>query len=446
MASYSSSRAPNGSMPPGYAHQLPPPLHAQSGYTASQPLPSMAPSANGSNFATPAYGQSYQHQQQQHQHQPYQGQQSHPQQSPQHIYHQPPPPGATRHSLSSPTNAGPPQHPSGTSEITTGGLDPVATVVHGRRYALIVEQQPIRARMCGFGDKDRRPLTPPPAIRLHVTDVHTGEEVDVNTIDFAQYVVTVDLWDEHGTKEVNLVRSTTATPAISSTIHESFNNLESMPYRAANIAPYPPSHPSQMPMYGQPPSTMSPYGAQQYGQAVSNYPPVANGYGQPPYGYGGDFAPMYRPPQAYEPNAMAAPQRISMSGPSSGSVQGMFTRNLIGNCAGSAFRLQDTKEQTGIWFVMQDLSVRTEGSFRLRFSFVDVKPPTDMKADGSGKMNKFAIRASVFSDQFQVYSAKKFPGVCDSTELSKCFATQGIKIPIRKEGGKGAADDDDDDE
>lgn len=78
--------------------------------------------------------------------------------------------------------------------------------------------------------------------------------------------MTVDLWDENGSKEVNLVRSTTATPAISSTIHESFNNLETMPYRAANIAPYPQSHPSQMPMYGQPQTPVNPYGAGQYGQ------------------------------------------------------------------------------------------------------------------------------------------------------------------------------------
>lgn len=61
---------------------------------------------------------------------------------------------------------------------------------------------------------------------------------------------------------------------------------------------------------------------------------------------------------------MGGPQRMSMSGPSGGGIQGMFTRNLIGNCAGSAFRLQDTKDKIGIWFVMQDLSVRTEGSFR----------------------------------------------------------------------------------
>lgn len=83
---------------------------------------------------------------------------------------------------------------------------------------------------------------------------------------------------------------------------------------------------------------------------------------------------------------------------------------------------------------------------RLRFSFVDVKPKADQKNDAPVKTGKSPILASVFSDVFQVYSAKKFPGVCDSTELSKCFATQGIKIPIRKEGGKGADNDDDDDD
>jgi len=58
---------------------------------------------------------------------------------------------------------------------------------------------------------------------------------------------------------------------------------------------------------------------------------------------------------------------------------------------------------------------------------------------------KAPVLASCFSDVFTVYSAKKFPGVCESTPLSKCFATQGIKIPIRKEGAgnKGRGDDDD---
>jgi len=71
----------------------------------------------------------------------------------------------------------------------------------------------------------------------------------------------------------------------------------------------------------------------------------------------------------------------------------------------------------------------------------------DVGASGNGiNTGKAPVLASVFSEPFQVYSAKKFPGVCDSTLLSKCFATQGIKIPIRKEGqnAKGGDGDDDD--
>lgn len=67
-----------------------------------------------------------------------------------------------------------------------------------------------------------------------------------------------------------------------------------------------------------------------------------------------------------------------------------------------------------------------------------------------GKLNTGSapVLASCFSDSFDVYSAKKFPGVIESTKLSKCFATQGIKIPIRKDGvrgnERGSRDDDDD--
>jgi hypothetical protein len=49
---------------------------------------------------------------------------------------------------------------------------------------------------------------------------------------------------------------------------------------------------------------------------------------------------------------------------------------------------------------------------------------------------KCPVLATSFSEPFTVYSAKKFPGVIESTPLSKCFASQGIKIPIRKDGPK----------
>ncbi len=70
----------------------------------------------------------------------------------------------------------------------------VSTKYDGREWALEVPQQPIRARMCGFGDKvcayvgltsrraktkqDRRPITPPPCVRLIVRDPMTGREID----------------------------------------------------------------------------------------------------------------------------------------------------------------------------------------------------------------------------------------------------------------------------
>lgn len=65
--------------------------------------------------------------------------------------------------------------------------------------------------------------------------------------------------------------------------------------------------------------------------------------------------------------------------------------------------------------------------------------------NGSINVGKAPVLASVFSDVFQVYSAKKFPGVCESTHLSKCFAGQGIKIPIRKENQNKNSNQDDDD-
>ena len=54
------------------------------------------------------------------------------------------------------------------------------------------------------------------------------------------------------------------------------------------------------------------------------------------------------------------------------------------------------------------------------------------------------VLAWIFSEKFQVYSAKKFPGVIESTALSKCFAAQGIKIPIRKDGKSDGKDEDGD--
>ncbi|CAG8538877.1 1605_t:CDS:2 [Paraglomus brasilianum] len=113
---------------------------------------------------------------------------------------------------------------------------------------------------------------------------------------------------------------------------------------------------------------------------------------------------------------------MSLNGPT-------CTRNLMGSLTSSAYTLTNQHGQQGIYFVFQDLSVRTEGTFTLKFQFADIS----QLVKRGGPQSQVRVEAEVYSESFTVYSAKKFPGMTESTELSKAFAKQGIKIPIRKE-------------
>ncbi|KAF2751107.1 hypothetical protein M011DRAFT_394881 [Sporormia fimetaria CBS 119925] len=67
-------------------------------------------------------------------------------------------------------------------------------------YELRVRQQPIAARACGFGERDRRVIDPPPIIQLLVTDPKTGvaEEEELR---YSLNVVHCTLWNQDGTSE-----------------------------------------------------------------------------------------------------------------------------------------------------------------------------------------------------------------------------------------------------
>lgn len=78
-------------------------------------------------------------------------------------------------------------------------------------------------------------------------------------------------------------------------------------------------------------------------------PPNMQAPGAPPSG-------VPNPPPGY----MVQVNSVASHSPASG----MFTRNLIGSLSVNAFKLVDTEGKTGFWFVLQDLSVRTEGFFR----------------------------------------------------------------------------------
>ncbi|KAK3107990.1 hypothetical protein LTR53_017907 [Teratosphaeriaceae sp. CCFEE 6253] len=260
-------------------------------------------------------------------------------------------------------------------------------------FTLVVEQQPVRARMCGFGDKDRRPITPPPCVRLRIRDLR-GQEVEAEGVNGSFFVLQVDLWNEKADREANVVRaSNTASPTAS--------------ISTATTTSFPP-----IPDRGS------------IGAMMHSHPAAIYGL---PYGY----PPALPPPPPHHP----APNNT------------MFTRNLIGSLTVNAAKLTDDDGKLGYWFVLQDLSVRTEGWFRLRMNFIDVGLAATPPASGGPSLNRgrAPVLAHVFSDGFQVFSAKRFPGVIESTELSKTFARQGVKIPIRKDGKEGREEEGEED-
>jgi hypothetical protein len=68
------------------------------------------------------------------------------------------------------------------------------------RYELKVRQQPIAARACGFGERDRRVIDPPPIIQLTVHDPKAGV-VDLDELRYSLNVVHCTLWNADGTGE-----------------------------------------------------------------------------------------------------------------------------------------------------------------------------------------------------------------------------------------------------
>jgi hypothetical protein len=181
----------------------------------------------------------------------------------------------------------------------------------------------------------------------------------MSEFDSTFFVLTVDLWDKDATQEVNLVRHSNSSPAVS--------------ISAATTAPYPP--PPERPYLGiLTPAELQAYyastGDAQTAAQLQPYVPqgpggvmTVNGHAYHPQRWGYPQHPQMTQQMSYQ-QATAIPLPI-MPIPQAG----MFTRNLIGSLSVNAFKLQDDKGETGFWFILQDLSVRTEGLFRYVIPF-----------------------------------------------------------------------------
>ncbi|ATY66980.1 sexual development activator [Cordyceps militaris] len=119
-----------------------------------------------------------------------------------------------------------------------------------------------------------------------------------------------------------------------------------------------------------------------------------------------------------------------------GRVQTPATLNppILTGVPASGMAYLDRPHEAG-YFIFPDLSVRHEGYFRLSFSLFettkeekdfDLEPTSDMPPGVDWRMEIKTV-------PFNVFSAKKFPGLMESTTLSKIVADQGCRVRIRRD-------------
>jgi hypothetical protein len=203
------------------------------------------------------------------------------------------------------------------------------------QFRLKLRQQPKAARSCGFGERDRRVIDPPPIVELIIeSSTLTDDEIRAYRCD-GSYVMSCSIWDESGKRDASYM------------------------------------------------------------------------------------------PEEYR-----------------------HQRRLMGSLVGTPFVGKDEHGQEGCFFPFADLSCRTPGSFRLKFSVIMIDPSQ------AGRIRHFPTLTEVQSDVFTVYNAKDFPGMVASTQLAHSLKAQGCILQLKKgndkaRGSKGAiyiSDDDDVDE
>ncbi|KAG0091836.1 hypothetical protein BGZ92_011603 [Podila epicladia] len=108
-----------------------------------------------------------------------------------------------------------------------------------------------------------------------------------------------------------------------------------------------------------------------------------------------------------------------------------LTRILMGSLVVSPVLLNNPEGVPGWYFSFPDLSIRTEGVYTLKFSLMRFGSFDFLSGEDEQQASTLVTEET--SEPFTVFSAKKFPGMTESTELSKAFAKQGLKIPIRND-------------
>ncbi|KAL4943706.1 velvet factor-domain-containing protein [Aspergillus oleicola] len=247
------------------------------------------------------------------------------------------------------------------------------------RFHLFIRQQPMAARACGAGDRDRRAVDPPPIIQMLLADFDPVSEEDIATLQDPRFAVGCLLYPIHDL-------SRRKDPDSSTRKSRATNRKES---RTADLSQY---------------------------LEDSNAP----GQSTPLLSGKAFVSPFY---VDEDPDPVTAPEHPSSANPSPGSQ--------------IAHSKHPTRKYTNTpcpatYFIFSDLSIRQAGLYRLQFRLMNWGSVED-----TGQ--SMPILAETWSEPFRVYPAKDFPGMRDSSLLTLRLKELGfVELKTRGKGmGKG---------
>ncbi|KAJ3276929.1 hypothetical protein HK104_003577, partial [Borealophlyctis nickersoniae] len=228
--------------------------------------------------------------------------------------------------------------------------------------------------MCGFGNKDYRAVDPAPILQL----VRKVDEqiLTEHTSIWTSVVCHASLWSEDGTEE----RSIVINPA-----HLNKKRPELLFHEGSTAS-------------GNTSETGS----------STTWINVGAGMGG---GAGGSVG------------RMTSPTGSTMSGGGGGGAEPPpYVQVMVGTLVSPCHVLTDVDGVKGMFFTFTELSIRTPGRFRLKFSVYEITKPTS------------TALSTAITNVITVYTPKSFPGMTvEATPLAKCLARQGVKLHIRSD-------------
>ncbi|KAI1131521.1 hypothetical protein F5Y10DRAFT_275432 [Nemania abortiva] len=70
-------------------------------------------------------------------------------------------------------------------------------------YRISIRQQPVAARSCGYGERDRRVIDPPPIIQMSIEDPTASEEEIRNRLTHSYSIMHCTIWNEQGDQDLS---------------------------------------------------------------------------------------------------------------------------------------------------------------------------------------------------------------------------------------------------